>query len=283
MKHPSVCLSVVSAASLWFAAGATISHAATNMVSGAVLHLNMDEVRNGALFDLVTSNTVGRAANVRTMPFGKLAAALDFAARDSYVQIDDASALNPPQLTLALWFKNNREPWTSRYLVEKGAERGYALCIAGGGKAAPNKGKLQASAGGQSCFSDSTVNDDLWHHAAVTFDGRMLCLYVDGVLQKQTASAPGGIASGSHALTLGMLRSAPRDKEVSFEGQLDELMLFSRALTAEEIKQVRAYARPKFTKWQVERRLRELKELLDRGLILQEFYDRKVEECEVAE
>lgn len=38
--------------------------------------------------------------------------------------------------------------------------------------------------------------------------------------------------------------------------------------------------KPTFTKQQVERRLRELKGLYDRGLLTQAFYDRKVKECE---
>ena len=41
--------------------------------------------------------------------------------------------------------------------------------------------------------------------------------------------------------------------------------------------------KPMFTKQQVERRLRELKGLYDRGLLTKEFYDRKVKECEVVE
>lgn len=39
--------------------------------------------------------------------------------------------------------------------------------------------------------------------------------------------------------------------------------------------------KPKFTKEQVKKRLKDLKDLLDQGLILQDFYDRKVKECEV--
>jgi hypothetical protein len=62
---------------------------------------------------------------------------------------------------------------------------------------------------------------------------------------------------------------------------LDEIVVFNRALSADDIKNVLASTQPKFTKQQVERRLAELKELLDRGLILQNFYDRKVKECEV--
>lgn len=42
----------------------------------------------------------------------------------------------------------------------------------------------------------------------------------------------------------------------------------------------RTPAKPTFTRKQVERRLRMLQELRDRGLILQPFYERKVRECE---
>ena len=41
-----------------------------------------------------------------------------------------------------------------------------------------------------------------------------------------------------------------------------------------------AAEKPKFTKQQVDRRLKELKDLLDKGLITQGFYERKVEECQ---
>ena len=87
----------------------------------------------------------------------------------------------------------------------------------------------------------------------------------------------------THDLTLGMNRTNPsfKEKEAAFEGLLDEVMLFNRALSEAEIKDVLSATKPKFTKQQVERRLAELKDLFDRGLILQDFYDRKVNECEV--
>ena len=111
----------------------------------------------------------------------------------------------------------------------------------------------------------------------------LLKLYVDGTLQKQTGAGWGDLAVNTQDLTLGMNRpeTKHREKEAGFEGVLDEVMLFNRALTEPELKTVMAETRPKFTKWQVERRLKELKDLLDRGLILQDFYERKVKECEV--
>ena len=58
-------------------------------------------------------------------------------------------------------------------------------------------------------------------------------------------------------------------------------MIFSHALTEPEVGAVMASVKPRFSREEVTRRLAELKGLLDRGLILQEFYDRKVKECEV--
>ena len=50
-----------------------------------------------------------------------------------------------------------------------------------------------------------------------------------------------------------------------------------------QAKAVLASTKPKFTKYQVARRIIELKELFARGLLVQSFYERKLKECEVAE
>ena len=275
----------VAAVGLTLVSCAGVGHAATNEIPGRVLHFNMDEIHAGAIIDLVTSNAIGRVTNVHIITQGRLSSACEFAYKNSYIQVADAPALNPKQVTVALWFKTGKEAWASRYLLEKGAERGYALSIAGGGKENPHRGKLRAAVNGRDCFSDAPVTDDLWHHAAATYDGQTLKLYVDGILQKQTAALHGEIATNTHSLTLGMNRSSPsgQEKEISFEGAMDEVTVFNRALDEAEIKRVLSAVKTKFSKQQVARRLTELKELLDRGLILQDFYDRKVQECEVVE
>jgi len=135
------------------------------------------------------------------------------------------------------------------------------------------------------CLSDSAVTDGLWHHGAATYDGENLKLYVDGKLQKQVVAWRGAIPANTNDLTIGLNRSnpTPQEKDQSFEGAIDDLMIFNHALSEAEIKVVIASVKPKFTKDQVARRLMELKELFDRGLILKDFYDRKVKECEATQ
>lgn len=282
-----VCFSTLAGvAVLGCTAGLGTALAATNAVPDMVVRFSMDEQKGGAYMDLVTSNALARAVNATTSGNGKLAGACEIAGKNSYVELEDSPKLNPKRLTVSIWFRDSKEAWATRYLLEKGSDKGYALSIVGGGaKDNPRRGKLRAVVGGKDVLSDESVNNDMWHHAALTYDGQTVRLYVDGVLQKQTAALGGDLPSNTSKLTLGMNRSAtsPQDKEIAFGGLIDEVAIFSRALNEDELKRVRSMAKPKFTKWQVERRLKELKELYDRGLLLKEFYDRKVDECEVVE
>ena len=113
-------------------------------------------------------------------------------------------------------------------------------------------------------------------------DGSVLKLYVDGMLQKQSAPCAGNIPSSTNDLFIGMNRPTgdPAASSPSLHGLLDELMIFDRALSEAEVKTVMASAKPRFTEAEVKRRKAELKELLERGLILREFHDRKLKELE---
>lgn len=259
--------------------------AAADLPPGLVLRFTCDEFRNGGtvLPDATGSNNNGRVTGAKWSPAGRLGGGCEFSGKNSSVQVPHAPSLKCQRATVCLWFKALSAGAADRALIEKGAEDGFALYLAGGTQKEARKGKLRASVNGLDCLSDAAVADNAWHHGAFTCDGEGVKLYVDGTLQKQTASGRRDLAANTHDLTLGLSRSAPanRAKDMAFEGVLDEVMLFNRALTEAELKDVIAATRPKFTKQQVERRLKELKDLLDRGLILQDFYERKVKECEV--
>ncbi|MDD4017745.1 MAG: LamG domain-containing protein [Kiritimatiellae bacterium] len=269
---------------LWAAAAGAIT-AAAELPPGLVLRFTCDEFReNGKMLpDATGSNNNGRVSGAKPTPAGRLSGGCEFTGKNSSVRVPHSTLFNSPQMTFCLWFKTMASGTTDRTLLEKGSANGTALRIAGAAQPDPRKGKLRATVDGHDCFSDAPVADNAWHHAAVTYDGVLLKLHVDGAPQKQTVAGWGDLAVNTQDLTLGANRPDPkrREKETGFEGVLDEVMLFNRALTEPELKTVMAETRPKFTKWQVERRLKELKELLDRGLILQDFYERKVKECEV--
>jgi hypothetical protein len=265
---------------LFFAALA----AAAELPQGLALRFSCDEFRNSGsvLPDVTGSNNHARVSGVKYAAGGRLGAACEFTGKNSYLQVTNGPALNSRRVTLCAWFKTGKAEWPDRTLFDRQAANGYALALLAGNKDG-RQGRLRFTVCGHDCLSDAGLADNAWHHAAASYDGENLKLYVDGQLQKQVTAWKGELPSGGADLTIGMNRSNPssKDKEAAFEGLMDEIAVYSRALSDEEVKRALAETKPKFTKQQVERRLAELKELYDRGLLLQDFYERKVKECEV--
>jgi VCBS repeat-containing protein len=86
--------------------------------------------------------------------------------------------------------------------------------------------------------SSASVNDGIWHHVAVTYDGTNERFYLDGVLQGsrvvgQVAYAP----NYKYSLGVGRTTYWPDDNGTwyPFNGSLDEVRVWNRARSAAEI------------------------------------------------
>jgi hypothetical protein len=71
----------------------------------------------------------------------------------------------------------------------------------------------------------------------------------------------------------------------TLSGNMDEVMIFNRSLTPEEIKKMVSDIDPEagkllFTKKQIQGRLKQLEKLYKEGLLRKDFYERKVNECD---
>lgn len=267
-----------------FVALAGASHTAAELPKGLVLYFNFDQAETGGVItDQSGLHNNGHAFGAKWTEKGKQGGAYEFAPVNSYIQVPNMPSLGVKQATFAAWIKTSRNDTIWRRILDKRADRGFALCVAG---------KLSVGVNGRFwCTSDNAIADGAWHHAAATFDGANLKLYVDGQLQKQVVPLRGEIVVNDNPLTIGMNGSNPslQERGQSFDGAIDEVMIFNRALSADEVKGLLegksggAGAKPKFTQVQVERRLRELKDLLDNGLITRDFYEQKVAECQTSQ
>lgn len=84
---------------------------------------------------------------------------------------------------------------------------------------------------GTSCFSETPYELRKWQHVATVKDGSQMRLYVDGRLVAtgdDSTTLPAGLK-----LIVGQLDQRRTDRR--FVGQIDELAVYARALTAEEI------------------------------------------------
>jgi hypothetical protein len=102
-----------------------------------------------------------------------------------------------------------------------------------------------ATSFGSNVFSRRTMVPSLWHHVVAQKAGELLELYVDGEPvgtspAKLNAQEPGGAVTTACRLLVGRLkqRSQPpfTDEMRVFEGRLDELAVYDRALSPDEIR-----------------------------------------------
>ena len=273
----------VRAVVLWLALVAGADLQAADLPPGILLHFGFDDAgAGGSIADRSGHNHSGRAVGAKWTSVGKQGGGFEFTSTNNYIVVSNTPPLTPKQFSLALWFKTAKADAQRRWLLDKAADSGYALSLGGDAPDEQSRGKLCFAVNGHECWSDGRLADGVWHHGTATYDGERLQLYVDGQLQKQVTEWHGEPAANGHDLTLGLNRSnpAPQEQGLSFEGALDEVMIFSRALSGAEVQAVITATRSRFTKDQVARRVQEIKGLYDRGLLRKDFYERKVQECE---
>lgn len=72
---------------------------------------------------------------------------------------------------------------------------------------------------------------DVWHHVAATYDGSYMRIFIDGVLANQMAIT-GTITVNNNPLTIGYQNGYTNE---FYRGKIDELRIWSRAISACEI------------------------------------------------
>jgi len=161
----------------------------------------------------------------------KLGNAANFTS-SGYISLGDPVSLQPTNLSVSVWFKTSSIG--DMRLVRK-RTYGYILGM-GASDLGASSGQVtfnifDSASNQYKVTSTSTYNDGSWHHAVGTFDGNNVKLYIDGQLIG-TVTAAVNIYYESDEITIG------RDGGVSsryFTGQMDELKIYNRALTEQEI------------------------------------------------
>jgi hypothetical protein len=156
--------------------------------------------------------------------------ALDFDGVNDFVSLPNASYING-KYTFSAWF-NLSAAGNSNYIFSHSATSEYELRFFGSSRRLqqqhgfPTAGFVTVTA---PVANAATLGQ--WFHGASTFDGSTVRLYQNGLL----------VASGNSTLqpAISSLRIGNRPGVgLYFPGQLDDLIVFNDALTANEIAQV---------------------------------------------
>jgi predicted GIY-YIG superfamily endonuclease len=161
---------------------------------------------------------------------GKYGGALQFDGVNDMVTVADSDSLDLTEaMTLEAWVKPSAlgSMWRTVVIKEQRNQLAYAL-YAGNGNAKPS-GHVYTT-GDRAVAGGSAVPTGSWTHVASTWDGQLLRLYINGVQVAKAALKPSAMSS-SRALRFGGNTVWPE----WFKGAIDEIRIYSRALTPEEI------------------------------------------------
>lgn len=162
-----------------------------------------------------------------TLATGKINQGTSFDGVNDYVEISHSPSINinSDKITLEAWVKLNLLPTIGNRWVVLNKNDAYALQVADEGKVRAWIGPLTTYI--QTDFAELTV--DSWNHLVATYDGSSIKIYVNGLLKKQVAKI------GNQSTSVNNLIIGAKSPDGYFNGSIDEVKIYNRALDAAEI------------------------------------------------
>jgi len=202
----------------------------------------LDEGSASTAADSSGNNLHGTIAGNPTWVDGPAGEALKFDGNGDYVDLGNDSSLNiTAQITMAAWIKVDAFDCEYQAIITKGdgswrlQRNGTQDSIEFACTGAFVPGALVGS-----LFGTVNVNDGQWHHIAGTYDGSRICFYVDGRLDISSEAA-GSIEVNDYNLVIGANAEKPGR---NFKGSIDDVRIYSYALSAEDVTAISAEQNP---------------------------------------
>lgn len=178
--------------------------------------------RNGTLVNFTTSNSKWIA--------GQVDGGLDFDGSNDYVNMG-TGCLVTSAWTVALWVRPGGAADYSRLFIQGDGACGSRQLMMYWHSSQVEMRTTSSGAAGNPNTATSDLPDGQWRHVTWTYDGSSHKVYVNGAL---SSAAPDGTNVGMD----GDNYLGRRDAGNYFDGALDDVRVFDRALTAAEVSQV---------------------------------------------
>ena len=211
---------------------------------GLVGRWTFDAIAQGKLKDAVGKNDGSVKGNPKLVE-GIIRNAMRFSGSER-IEIFGAKELELKDFTVDAWIKADdvaNDQKNSRILTKGAGGANYALTWHHQDWKTFSQG-VSAQMTGGFFISSSTRKDpleaDVWYNLVGSYNGRLMSIYVDTVLRNARTWSGTPIVDPAD-LTIGAMSGG--DGQEGFEGVIDEVKLYNRALTEAEI--VRNYERAK--------------------------------------
>ena len=197
-----------------------------------VLHLTFDEGKGDNVADDSIHQNNGTIMGNPKWVNGKFGSALSFDGTGDTVEIKHTDVLNTTTaVTMEMWVKTSGGAEVKQAGIEKGiwAVGGYSLYPVYEGGTVIQFFDLPPACG-DAAIKGRSIQDNEWHYLAGVWDGKTIFLYIDGKLEKSGACA-GVLGTNKQGLYIGSRVGSER----FLTGTVDEVRVYNRALTQEEI------------------------------------------------
>jgi hypothetical protein len=156
--------------------------------------------------------------------------AITFNGSSDYIDIQNKLNLNTSGFTISAWINSTLNQSSASIISKRDSEfsTGYDLKLTNENKV----GMFWKNGSEQSLTSNTSIPNNQWHHIAVIFDGSLVSLYIDGVLDNsKTGTAPTETEAAFLIAAAG--KDAPSQY---FKGQIDEVRIWNTELNVEQLR-----------------------------------------------
>jgi hypothetical protein len=205
----------------------------STLPTGLVAYWKFDGNANDASGNGHTGTPTG---GVTTSEVGKIEGCYDFDGADDFITFGTHVAYATNYASVSLWFRGDRTTPAFEDLLAK-ATPSTPQWVLGrfGSSTSPYTVTFAVNVGGTTLRADGILTDaNVWHHLVGTYDGANIKIYCDGVL-RGTTPHPGIIASAPTIPIYAGARNNGGSYSNPFDGKIDEIGLWSRALIQSEV------------------------------------------------
>ncbi|CAG0951391.1 MAG: hypothetical protein OIN86_08545 [Candidatus Methanoperedens sp.] len=204
-----------------------ISSIAAEPDSGPIASWKFDENTGIIASDSSANGNEGIIKGATRIP-GKIGNALSFDGVNDYVDVGNGSSLNITgnQISLEAWIYP--KSFSESYIISKfngdNVTSGYNLLI--------SDGSIYFRLGEKEFAPLHKMSNNTWYHIVAVYDGSNMKIYKNGVALYGSTSYSGNIDTNYYNVTIGQ---RALDKTYRWNGYIDEVKIYNRALSASEI------------------------------------------------
>lgn len=156
-------------------------------------------------------------------------------ASGQYLGLDATNQNNHkyPYISIACWVYPTQNDSTERYIIDCYESGGCGINL----KNTKLGGQIYAG-GYKSCYTPNTITINTWYHVCITYDGSILCLYLNGELVNSLVNSGPITYHNTCPWEIGGNPGATSFGSGNFIGKINDLRIYDHALSAKEVQEI---------------------------------------------